>query len=97
MTTLNKNHPFVVKILKAEEIELHEGKITKEILEIRRQLKTEFPDLYSEYMDIKNQKQDKLRNKGKIEKSEAKTEAKHRSRRIAWMKNNIKNFGSDIK
>ncbi len=70
MTKLAKNHPFIIAVLKLEELERKKGGVSDEIINARLGLKNEFPEFFEEYILAKNNKQRERIQEEKKEKEE---------------------------
>ena len=65
---LPKNHPFIIAILKLEELERKSGLVSDEIINARLELKSKYPEYFEKYIRAKNNKQSERKQKEEIEK-----------------------------
>lgn len=79
---INKNHPFVQAMLKAEKLEQIAGQVTDEVLELRHWAKAKYPELFKRYLIAKSQEQNKEMINIVMAKEEEKTTKKIRNRAI---------------
>jgi len=90
---ISKSHPFYQAIYQAEKLEQTAGRVTDEVMKIRKEIQMKYPELFKEYLEAKNKKQQKELEKVKIAKAQEKTNRKIRSRSIIKAKFNKVGFG----
>ncbi|MFH1598105.1 MAG: DUF559 domain-containing protein [Patescibacteria group bacterium] len=94
---LSINHPFVINMRKAEQIEKSVGKITAEVIELRTWAKGKYPKLFEEYLSAKAKRQKEKEEEPRRQIEENRTTGKIRRYSILKQRFTKPGFGKGPK